>query len=305
MTDIIIINPAQFFEKRLELDKDTVIFKKYDDIFKKYPCFSNTQINLFVPPKNDYSSRGHELRESFKGNSRYNNYNNKKSHFNDEKPPYADRKPKDLNKIILGILNVLNNDNYHKMFTKIRLMKNEHNICKIIVEILDKCSIQVFYLNIYMKLIEDIVNVCNDTESKIAVESINKFVNNYIDNTEWMNEYVIIEKEDDYNSFCNIQKLKSLLIAKNMMINRLMTIFNLEKTVEEYGYIIINDLKKTLEQKNENVCILLIQMLIYMLKTVKPLIKKIFDIDHKYIYSRVTGSKTRFVIDEFLAILKS
>jgi len=296
MTDIIIIKPAQFFEKRLELDKETNIFKKYDDLFKKYQCFSNTQINLFVPPKNDYS---------FKGNSRYNNYN-KKIHFNDERPSYADnRKPKDLNKIILGVLNVLNNDNYHKMFTKIRLMKNEHNICKIIVEILDKCSIQVFYLNIYMRLIEDIVNVCNDIESKIAIESINKFVNSYIDNTEWMNEYVVIEKDDDYNSFCNSQKLKSLLIAKNMMVNRLMTIFNLEKSVEEYGYIIVNDLKKTLEQKNENVCIILIQMLIYMLKTVKPLVKKVFDIDHNYIYTRIIGSKTKFVIDEFLAILKS
>ena len=110
----------------------------------------------------------------FKGNNRYNN---KKNHFNDERPTYADRKPKDLNKIILGILNVLNNDNYHKMFTKIRLMKNEHNISKIILEILDKCSIQVFYLNIYMRLIEDIVNICSDIESKIAIEAINKFVN--------------------------------------------------------------------------------------------------------------------------------
>jgi hypothetical protein len=293
MTDIIIINPSHFFEKRLELDKETSIYKKYDDLFKKYQCFSNTQINLFVPPKNDYS---------FKGNNRYNN---KKNHFNDERPTYADRKPKDLNKIILGILNVLNNDNYHKMFTKIRLMKNEHNISKIILEILDKCSIQVFYLNIYMRLIEDIVNICSDIESKIAIEAINKFVNYYIDNSEWMNEYIAIDKDDEYNSFCNSQKLKSLLIAKNMMINRLMTIFNLEKSVEEYGYIIITDLKKTLELKNENVCILLIQMLIYMLKTVKPLVKKIFDIDHKYIYSRVVGSKTKFVIDEFLAILKS
>jgi len=296
MTDIIIINPLQFIEKRPDLNIESVIYKKYADLFNKYQCFSNTQINLFTPPpRNDYS---------FKGNSRYNNYN-KKSHLNDDRNTFIDRKPKDLNKVILGILNVLNNDNYEKMFKKIKLLKSEQNIGKIILEVLDKCSIQVFYLNIYMRLIDDIVNTCNEAEKKIALEAINNFVNTYINNSEWLSEYVINNQEEAYNSFCNSQKLKSLLIAKNMMVNRLMTILKLEKTVEEYAIKIINDLKNTLDDKNENVCVIIIQMLIYMIKTVKSLIKSIFNIDPKYMYSKISGSKTKFIIEEFFSLLKN
>jgi len=88
-----------------------------------------------------------------------------------------------------------------------------------------------------------------------------------------------------------------------MMANRLMTMFELNRTVNDYALLIINDLKVHLEMKNDNVCIILIQMLIYMSKTVKDIIKKLFDIDNVYIYTRVTGSKIKFIIDEFLAII--
>jgi hypothetical protein len=289
MTDIIIINPSEFIERRSNIDIESSIYIKYEELYKKYSCFSNTQVIL---PRTDYA---------FKGNNRYNN---KKGHFNDERSNYMEKRPpKELNKIILGILNVLSNDNYDKMFKKIKIIKSESNIGKILLEILDKCSVQVFYLNIYMRLIEDLLDVCNEIEKKTAIEIIDNFVNNYIDNSEWLNEYINDAKDDDYNSFCNSQKLKSLLIAKNMMVNRLMMMFKLEKTVDDYVQIIINDLKKTLDEKNENVCIIIIQMMIYMIKTLKALIKRLFDIDQKYIYTRITGSKTKFIIDEFLPLL--
>jgi hypothetical protein len=51
--------------------------------------------------------------------------------------------------------------------------------------------------------------------------------------------------EEDYNIFCGSQKLKSTLIAKNMMSNRLMTMFELNRT--DYALLIINDLKVNLD----------------------------------------------------------
>lgn len=294
MTDIIIINHSQFLERRIESDKESVIYKKYGEIFVKYQCFSNTHINLFTPPKGDFH---------FKNNNRYSTNYNKKNNFIEDKNPFILKKPKELSKIILGILNVLNDKNYNKMAIKIRLLKSETNIGNIIFEILDKCCLQVFYLNIYMKLLQDIIDVCMDGEKKIALESINKYVDNYIDNSEWKNEYIKKENEEDYNIFCGSQKLKSTLIAKNMMSNRLMTMFELNRTVSDYALLIINDLKVNLDIRNESVCIILIQMLIYMSKTIKDIIKNLFDIDHVYIYSRVNGSKIKFIIDEFLSII--
>jgi hypothetical protein len=301
MTDIIIINRSQFQEKRLEeVDKDSVIYKKYGELFLKYQCFSNTHINLFTPPKGNFS-----YKNSGNGNEHHNKYNNysKKPHFTEDRNSFLSRKPKELSKIILGILNILNNENYNKMVAKIRLLKSETNIGDIIGEILDKCCLQVFYLNIYMRLLQDITNLCTDVEKKISVNSINKYVDNYIDNSEWKNEYIKTVDEDEYNAFCGSQKLKSRLIAKNMMANRLMTMFELNRTVEEYASMIISDLKINLEMKNENVCIILIQMLIYMSKTVKNTIKSLFDIDCVYLYSRVNGCQIKFIIDEFLNII--
>lgn len=306
MTDIIIINRLQFEEKRSDVDKDSAIYKKYGSLFLKYQCFSNTYINLFTPPKGngEFSYKNTNNNHNHSSGGRYNNnYNKKPHHFIEDRNPFLSKKPKELSKIILGILNVLNNENYNKMIAKIRLLKSDVNIEDIIVEILDKCCLQVFYLNIYMRLVQDIINLCTEAEKKIALASINKYVDNYIDNSEWKNEYIKSENEEDYNAFCGSQKLKSTLIAKNMMANRLMTMFELNRTVNDYALLIINDLKVHLEIKNENVCIILIQMLIYMSKTVKDIIKKLFDIDNVYIYTRVTGSKIKFIIDEFLAII--
>lgn len=297
MIDIIIINESIFLENKKTKEADaiiTTIQEKYNEIFKKYPCFSATQVNSFIPTT-----------KSIEQQQFYRNYSNNKKQFHKENEsinPFISKKPKELERIILGILNVLNHSNYNKMLTKIRLIKSDNNIAIIINEILQKCSMQIFYINIYMKLLKDIINLCTDQEKKIVFENINLYVNQYIILNEWMNEY-IINIDDEYNSFCIKQKQKATLIAKNIMIYNLITLFNLTKNIKDYSMIIINDLKLNIENKNEDCSILLFQMLIFITKTEKKIIKEIGNWDFDYIHSKISSNKFKFIVEEFIALI--
>lgn len=302
MTDIIIINDSIFFDRKNKIifEELTNIQKKYKEIFFKYPCFSAIQVNSFIPINKSTEQQYNRISR--------NNYNNKK-HFNkddDKINPRINKKPKELEKIILGILNILNEKNYNKMLTKIRLIKSDNNIGIIIKEILQLCSMQILYVNIYMKLLNDIINLCTEIEKKITFENINLYINNYIISTEWLTDYTINPK-DFYDLYCINEKKKTLLISKNIMIYNLVKLFNLDKNIKYYSNLIVNDLKLNLDNKNEEISIFIFQMLIFITKKEKQIIKDIGILDHKYL-SKILhdklSNKLKFTIEEFLILIK-
>lgn len=304
MTDIIIINESIFLKRKNIIIQEelTNIQKKYKEIFIKYPCFSAIQVNSFISTNN--KSTDQQFNRS-RSNTHINGYNNKKHFYkeDDKINPRISKKPKELEKIILGILNVLNDKNYNKMLTKIRFLKSDNNIAIIINEILDKCSMQIFYVNIYMKLLNDIVNLCTELEKKITFENMNLYINKYIISNEWMNDY-IINIEDSYNSLCTNMKKKKTLVAKNIMIYNLIKLFNLDKNIKHYVTILINDLKLNLDNEKEEISIIIFQMIIFITKTEKKLIKEIGILNHKYLYSKILSNKLKFTIEEFLELIK-
>jgi len=72
-------------------------------------------------------------------------------------PPFLiAHKDKDPLRIIMGLLNVINTDNYSKIFQKLRLLVDYSNLERVIHAILEKCCIATIFVTVYIKLIEDI-----------------------------------------------------------------------------------------------------------------------------------------------------
>jgi len=284
--DIIIIDKSDFLNRKPKEINNEVLFKKYDEIFKKYTCFSSNYINNFINLKN-------------KNKNIYNNSSYKPNKY------YKEDKKQDLGRIMTNLLNIVNTQNYNKIMKKIQLIKSTENVGIIIKELLDKCCIQIFFLDIYIKLLKDIINISNDNELEIIFHTINSYVNQYIDTIIYkINQCsLLIDGVTEYESFCTNQKMKNILFAKNMIIQQLMFLFKLDKSSSYYINILINDLKDNLKKKNDDNILIIFKMLIQFVKLQKSLIKSLFNIDPEYLYEQISCNKTKFVIEEFISLL--
>jgi hypothetical protein len=120
-----------------------------------------------------------------------------------------------VKRMILGILNVINDNNYKKMVVKTKIMITQENIKEIITEILDKCVYQIFYLSIYSSLIKDLMNSFSEAEKLISQTCINNFFSIFL------NQGYILEhpkSADVYHDFCIVQKNKMKILSKNLML---------------------------------------------------------------------------------------
>ena len=179
---------------------DTDIASKYKTLFEKYECFSNI-IKI--------------------------NYVKKPITIN------PNRKPKDINRTITGILNILNHNNYNKIFAKLRLSIQADNIVYIMNEILNKSIIQIFFIDIYTKLILDIVNIYHN--KKILFDIMHTFLSNYLVES----NFDIPEDSIEYNDFCYNQKRKLNIISTNKVVLNLIKSLNLID-IKDYARFIDN-----------------------------------------------------------------
>ncbi len=298
MTDIIIINRNVFLERKHNVI-NSITRSKYDDIYKTYQCFS---ANLVIAP---LIIKYHEDNRVYKNKPKRNDRRDDNTYFNNRK--------KDLHRTILGIFNVLNHDNYNKMLAKVRLLKTDVNISFIINDLLDKCTIQVFYLNVYIKFLHDIEELCSPQERLLVITCFNTFIKNHIDSREWINGK-IIESCSDYNAFCDSQKKKNIIQAKNIIICHLLNLYDdLEFTIDNYIVMLVDDLKHlcfSVEKVDNDDCniVLIVQMLIDIIKTYKNynnqielsnLIDSLEDIK-----DTITSKKLKFMIEDLAKLIQ-
>jgi len=263
------------------------LLEKYNKLFG-YDCFSNKII---------YKDKPYRC---------LNDKNDKKNFRHRER----DNRRKPIEKIILGILNIINNDNYDKILNKLRLVATEENITSIINEILNKCCSQFFFMKVFLKLIIDLVNVTGYHE--IMMVNINNFIDSFVIN----NEYLYIKeledknknKKTDYDNFCNNQKHKSYTLSKNLLI------FELLKTgictgidIDRYILYFFDNLKNTTTEDHYHTDLLL-NILLDILKQNNIEIQQDIYIelyDYFKEYKNIVGSKKiEFLIIEILDLIK-
>jgi len=112
---------------------------------------------------------------------------------------------------MVGLLNVINTDNYSKVFVKLRFLIDSSNLPKIIATILEKCCIATIFVNVYIKLIEDIGTLYN-------IKPITEL---------WANQATSkiippsVSSGDVYDDFCLMQKHKMYVTGLNTTLIKL------------------------------------------------------------------------------------
>lgn len=284
--DIIIITLDDFISNELSPNKiNSELLEKYNKLLG-YDCFSNKII---------YNNK----------DKAYRCLNDKKNFRIRER----DNRKKPIEKVILGILNIINNDNYDKILNKLRLVATEENITNIINEILNKCCSQVFFMKVFLKLIIDLVNVTGYHE--IMISNINNFIDSFVINNEYLyiknNE--VEDKKTDYDNFCNDLKHKSYILSKNLLIFELLKTGRCtEMDKDIYILYFFNNLKN-INEKDHYHNDLLLNILLDILKQKNVIIAQDIYIElYNYFetYKKIISSKKiEFLVVEIIVLIKS
>lgn len=205
--------------------------KRYDDLIATYSCFTS-------------SSSFHVVKKYNKNAT----YNIKRVH-------------KDIKRSLMGLLNIINTENYKIIFEKVKFLIKQENLNTIIVEILHKSCLQVFYLHVFTRLIKDIINICGISEKKTIYDTICLYVSDFLQKREYIFKCDSTVEVEPYAMFCMIQKHKMLIQNKNILIvemfkNSLITDMN----VEQYISFIFGELQTSYE--NELHMDILVQILL-------------------------------------------
>lgn len=183
--DIKTILPAEFYKHQVISGENK---KRYDDLISAYSCFTSTSTFHVV--------------------KKYNKnviYNIKRVH-------------KDIKRSLMGLLNIINTENYKNIFEKIRFLINQENLNTIIAEILHKSCLQVFYLHVFTRLIKDIINISGNNERKIVYDTICLYVSDFLQKKEYVFTRDSSTDIEPYALFCMTQKHKMLIQNKNILI---------------------------------------------------------------------------------------
>ena len=251
MLDLIVKTREEFINSKHQFQIDHVMNEKYILFLKSYECFSLKCLSIKNIPHHKSHIRRKQIDEINHG------------------------KTKTIDKTLQGILNIINMSNYSKNLNKIRLQVSDDNIETVIAEILNKCCVHIFYLQVFLKLIKDIDQL-SGYHAKI-VSQIQKFISDFIAHNE---EYTLdhVAQVDDYDDFCKQQKQKVHAISKNKLIIELIMNHDNVYDINKY-FLYFSDI---LHHTNENNFDIIILIVFDIVKTCKRKIKEEHLIQLKY-----------------------
>ena len=233
-----IVSPNEFLARK-NIIHDSLI-KKYETMYNNYNCFlCEHAINVAPNPK--------------------------KKHNHQPRPPISRRVNKDPAKAIVAFLNIINMDNFNKVFTKLRLIIDNNNLNMIIATILDKCCKSSFFINVYVKVLLDLQHFY---EIKSIITGFAKTAIYKID--------LLKEDLDDnsYEVFCALQKHKSYVLGVATTITKLYSAELIDSYIfTNFCQVFINRLE-SLQNDNEYLLDLYLNVLVEVSKCNKNFIKE-------------------------------
>jgi hypothetical protein len=263
MTDIIIISPSDFYKKRKS--EPTIYTEKYKELFEKYNCFSDNAVVIVQTQQIIVKT--------------YRKTNIKKEN-------------KSIKRILLGILNIINENNYNKMLFRTKILITPDNLKDILTEILDKCVCQIFYLSIYSAFIKDLIGSFTENDKQIALYIINNFIDMFLNNGYIL---TIIKSDNSYHDFCMMQKNKTEIFSKNLITLEFLITTNYlnNLTLDSYSNTIFTAFLANVNINNEIADVLLHIML--------EISKRGHKFDKNILKNIKTIQKLQFVITDLLA----
>ncbi len=234
-----IVLPNEFLARKEYANESHL--KKYEAIFNGYNCFLSEH-TIGVTP------------------------NSKKKHNHSIRPPINRRINKDPTKAIIAFLNIINLDNFNKVFSKLRLIIDNNNLNMIILTILEKCCKSSFFINVYIKLLIDLQHFY-DIKSNIT-----GFAKTAIYKIDMIKDNNNNDKE--YDIFCALQKHKSYVLGIATTITKLHSAALIEPHhFANFCQVFISRLE-SLHKNEEYLLDLYLNVLVEVSKSNKDYIKK-------------------------------
>lgn len=202
--DIIIHTPDVFYQVCDTCSIPSDISQKYEDLFASYECFSKSTGATTTP---------HIFNKSKVSRSYQNDGDRRRKEYTlrlHEKP---------LHKALMGVLNILNNTNYTKVLTKIKILSSSSNIDTICGSIIKKGITEPMYCSLFVKLLDDIAHSLS--YEKEVTKAVNDFIQRFVSS-----ELVFANSPlhtDEYVKFCAEQKHKTNTTSANAFVLQLYT----------------------------------------------------------------------------------
>lgn len=291
--DIIYITATEFKNCKNDLIVCEKIIETYKKLLNSYDCFTKPDLVLLKFPTTTKSNKHNLTFENNKSHKAKSNYHNNKHYHNSTKHiisySSSQKRPqiKALNSTepnavikrqLQGLLNIINTNNFSKIFNKLKIYVNEDVLDLITDVILDTACCQVFYISIFYNLLMEVRNYVNDTGKSIIDNQISRYVNDYISDELYLykSQGTITAPENKYHEFCIVQKHKCLATSRNHVVmeiiknkhvndwtlqtycdNLCYTITNLEYTIVEdsleVNVDILISMIKDLKQKDKTI----------------------------------------------------
>ena len=245
MLKVVTFSKAVMLERKKVVQRDADIDAKYRDIFA-LDCFQSTYT---IPLNKLMKGKDVGIRHPYKTSV----------------PPHAIMiNNKSITKRLTSILNVLNEANYEKQVHKVFFLMKDDDIIQMTRLILDTSMIQVFYVTLFIKLLNDLLR----TEHKAKVQNtINQFVDEF-----WNGRNVgFIPPKGEfstYDLFCMKQKHKATYIARAKVVFHLLKKNIVKYDAGELCEFIKNRFQK-IDQDGEDTIDIMLQIMIDAKNTLK------------------------------------
>jgi hypothetical protein len=332
--DIIYITPTEF-----NAVKDTVtVCQKIETIYKnlcsEYDCFTKPELvqakfntHTHTHHKTSYHNESGNTHKNYRGKSFHGHSSTKKhSGQNYERRPQqlsnatacclqrpqinrmnvtgsdANDPYKDVKRVMKGLMNIINKNNYRKVFNKVKLLLCEDNVGVVVTIILETACLQVFFLSIFYQLLEDVLALL-DTQHTLQVANgiINEYIDTFIDKAEYM-FCASNTSHHPYMLFCMQQKHKSVSSSRNLVVLELIQHnFSSHWTVQGY----CNRLLEKLGALNESTQLdgnieLNTDIIVGLIKEIKNKYSEtVIDFNHlKNIKGLESNSRVRFMVED-------
>jgi hypothetical protein len=273
MTDIICISPEVFTQAKSIIQVEKKIEELYAHLVSSHTCFSMIPVHYDVP--HTRSPRHHKQHHS--------------KHVTDSRKPTITTN--DPLRKVKGLLNVVNTTNFDKINRKIQFIINEKNVHDICTMVIHTACIQVFFVHIFMRLLNHSVQ----TSPKI-LETCATFVDDFFSNDELFNI-----PESETQDFADYQKKKKLAINTAVVV---MEMIKNQHTKQYKVQHFVSYLLNRLETPKSNIEFdLLLSVLVEIKKrstNVKLDKSKLLSIKSNSTETNITDTRIQFMLETLL-----
>ncbi len=282
--DIIYITPTEFRNCNKDLFVCEKIIETYKKLLNSYDCFTKPDLVMLKFPTNTKHNKYDNNKPHKHHKNQFKTYHNSTKHIipsssNNKRPQLKalgniSNEPNGVVKRQLqGLLNIINTNNFTKIFNKIKLYITDDVLDLVTEVILDTACCQVFYITIFYNLLMEIRNYVNDTGKSIIDNQIARYVNDYIGDELYLyksSNSIQSTPENKYHEFCIVQKHKCLATSRNHVVmeiikNKHVNDWTLQSYCDNLCYTITN-LEYTIVEDNLEVNV---DILISMIKDLK------------------------------------